>query len=155
MNGNVYEMQSGMFKGRSSGCETGSMKYGKIRILVVEDDTPLAMMMVFALTHAGCDVDAVHTGKKGLELAREHRFDLITLDIKLPDINGFDLCSELKQRHISRSTPIIFIFASPAPEDIAESKKRGAVDYITKPFDMTDLIYRVIFQCQGKATPNR
>ena len=151
MNGNIYEIQAALFKGRSSGSKTGSMKNGKIRVLLVEDETPLAMMMVFALTRIGCDVVAVHTGKKGLELAREQRFDLITLDIKLPDANGLDLCSELKQRHISRNTPIIFISGSSSPEDIAEGKKRGAADYITKPFDITDFIYRIVHH--AKALP--
>ena len=150
MNGNFYEMRSGLFKGRSSNCERSSVNNGKIKVLLVEDEMPLAMIMVFALTRVGCDVDAVHTGKKGLKLASEKTFDLITLDIKLPDANGLDLCSELKERHISRKTPIIFISASPAPEDIAESKKRGAVDYITKPFDTTEFIYKVIYHARAR-----
>jgi DNA-binding response OmpR family regulator len=149
MNGNFYEIRSGLFKGRSSNCEISSVNSGKIKVLLVEDEMPLAMIMVFALTRIGCDVDAVHTGKKGLKLASEKTFDVITLDIKLPDANGLDLCSELKQRHISRKTPVIFISASPAPKDIAESKKRGAVDYITKPFDITDFIHRVIYHARA------
>jgi DNA-binding response OmpR family regulator len=145
MNGNYYEMRAGLFKGRSPGGKTG-----KIKVLLVENETPLAMTMVFALTHAGLDVDAVHTGKKGIALAREQKFDLIALDAKLPDMDSFDLCSELRQRRISRKTPIIFIFPSPAPEDIAESKRRGAADYIVKPFDMTDLIYRIVLYARVK-----
>lgn len=150
MNGNVYEIQvqAGLFKGRCS--RTSSMKNGKMRALLVENETPLAMMMVFALTRVGFDVDAVHTGKRGLALAREQRFDVIALDAKLPDADGLELCSELKQRHISRKTPIIFISASSAPEDITESEKRGAVDYIVKPFDMTDFIYRIVFHAKVK-----
>ncbi len=64
--------------------------------------------------------------------------------------NGFDICSELKQRHISRKTPVIFISANSCQENIIEGMKRGAVDYITKPFDMTDFIYRVIFYAKAK-----
>src|ERR1700744_346638 len=105
----------------------------KTKVLIVEDETPLACLMVVALTQAGCEVEAAHNGKKALRLAAENKFDLIALDIKLPDANGFDLCSELKQRHISRNTPIIFMSGSICPEDIAEGKKRGGVDYITKP----------------------
>jgi two-component system OmpR family response regulator len=145
MSGNVYEMRAGLFKGRSSVGKTG-----KIKVLLVENETPLAMMMVFALTHAGVDVDAVHTAKKGIALACKQKFDLIALDTKLPDMDGFDLCSELRQRRISRKTPIILIFPSPAPEDIAESKRRGAVDYIVKPFDMTDFVYRIVLHARVK-----
>jgi DNA-binding response OmpR family regulator len=62
----------------------------------------------------------------------------------LPDSSGFVLCTELKQRHISRNTPIVFISASPSLEDLAESQKRGAVDYITKPFAHDDFIRRIV-----------
>jgi len=84
---------------------------GKPRILIVEDDTPLAMTMVHVLSRAGCDVLVASTGKKGLELAQENKFDLITLDMDLSDINGFKICRELKQRHLSRHTPVIFVLA--------------------------------------------
>jgi DNA-binding response OmpR family regulator len=72
------------------------------------------------------------------------------LDISLPDATGFEICSELKQRHISWKTPVIFVSASPLKEDMAEAKKLGAVDYLTKPFDVTDLIYKVIHHAKAK-----
>jgi DNA-binding response OmpR family regulator len=122
----------------------------KTRVLVVEDEVPLAMLMVHVLTRVGCDVEAAHSGKKAMELATERTFDLIALDIELPDISGFEICSELKQRHISRKTPVIFISANPCQENMAEGRKRGAADYITKPFDMTDFIHRVIFHAKAK-----
>lgn len=124
----------------------------KTRILIVEDDTPLAMLMITVLMRVGFEVEAAHSGKKALELATEHKFDLITLDIGLPDVSGFEICSELKQRHISRHTPIIFISAQSGESNAAEGKKRGAVDYITKPFDVTDFIYRVISHAKVKAS---
>ena len=115
------------------------------KILIVEDELRLASLMTLALTRVGCDVEVVSTGKKAMELAAEKQFDLITLDIELPDASGYDLCSKLKERHISRNTPIIFISARLWPGDIEEGKRRGAVDFIIKPFDVTDFIYRVIF----------
>jgi len=123
----------------------------KTRILIVEDDTPLAMLMITVLIRVGFEVEAAHSGKKALELATEYKFDLITLDIGLPDASGFEICSELKQRHISRHTPIIIVSANPLPEDMAEGTKRGAVDFITKPFDITDFIYKVIFHTKANA----
>jgi DNA-binding response OmpR family regulator len=151
MNGNFYEIRSGMFKGRSSNSEISSMNHGKIRVLLVEDDTILAMKMVFTLTRAGCDVDAVHTRNRGLELACQREFDLIILDIKLPDADGLELCSELKQRHITRNTPIIFISDSSSSENIAAAKERGGVDYLAKPFDLTELVYKIIYYARARA----
>jgi DNA-binding response OmpR family regulator len=69
----------------------------KTRISIVEDDTPLAMMMVHVLSRAGCDVQVAFTEKKRLELAQENKFDLITLDIDLPGISGLKICLELKE----------------------------------------------------------
>jgi putative two-component system response regulator len=124
----------------------------KIKVLVVEDELQLAFLMVMVLTRIGCDVEAACTGKRAVELAAEIKFDLITLDIELPDASGFSICTQLKERHISRNTPVIFISAKNCSNDIEEGKKRGAVDYIAKPFDMTELIYRVVYYAKVKAS---
>lgn len=125
----------------------------KTKILIVEDELPLALLMVHVLTRVGFDVEMAATGKKALEKAAEIKFDLITLNIVLPDANGFELCSILNQRPISHKTPVLFISASPCQHDIDEAKRRGAVDYITKPFDVTELIHQVVFH--AKVNPTR
>ncbi|MGO8765033.1 MAG: response regulator transcription factor [Limisphaerales bacterium] len=109
---------------------------GKVRVLIVEDDTPLAMMMVYVLSRAGCDVQVASTGKKGLELAQASRFDLITLDIDLPGISGLEICGELKQRHLTRHTPVVFVTGRLAEQDMQRGLEAGAMDYITKPFGL-------------------
>jgi DNA-binding response OmpR family regulator len=106
----------------------------KATILIVEDDTPTAMMMVHVLSRAGCEVQVASTGKKGLGLAKENRFDLIALDIDLPDISGWQVCHELKQRHFSRLTPIVFVSGRPTEENQKYGFEIGAVDFIAKPF---------------------
>jgi DNA-binding response OmpR family regulator len=106
----------------------------KVRILIVEDDMPLAMMMVHVLSRAGCDVQVASTGKNGLKLAQENRFDLITLDIDLPVTSGLEICLELKQRHLTRHTPVVFVTGRLAEQDVQRGLEAGAVDYITKPF---------------------
>ena len=154
MDGNVFDIRAGWFQGRGPHRKKDRMKIGRIRVLIIENETLLAMMMVFTLTRLGCNVDAVHTAKKGLALARKQSFDVIALDIKLPDAGGLEVCSELKTRHLSRKTPVIFISSSFSPEEIAEGKSLGAVDYLTKPFDMTDFIYRVVFHAKAKSPRN-
>lgn len=117
---------------------------GKAKILIVEDDTPLAMLMVHVLSRAGCDVQVASTGEMGLELAKENRFDLITLDIDLPGISGLEICRELKQRHISHRTPVVFITGRPSEQDVQRGFDLGAVDYIEKPFVGVDLVSRLL-----------
>jgi DNA-binding response OmpR family regulator len=107
---------------------------GKTRILIVEDDMPLAMMMVHVLSRAGCDVQVASAGKKGLELAQQNKFDLITLDIDLPGLDGLEVCRELKQRHLTRHTPVVFVTGRLGEQEVRRGLEAGAVDYITKPF---------------------
>lgn len=111
-----------------------NLRNEKIRVLIVEDDTPLAMMMVHVLSRAGCDVQVASTGKTGLELAQQNKFDLITLDIDLPGISGLEICRELKQRHLTRHTPVVFVTGRLGEQDVRRGLELGAVDYITKPF---------------------
>lgn len=119
-----------------------------VRILVVEAETPLAMLMVHLLTRAGCDVSAAPTGKRGMELAAETRFDLIVLDTRLPDVDGLEVCLELKQRHISRYTPIVFVSNHSNEEIKQPTLDAGAVDCITKPFEAKDFIFRILSQVE-------
>lgn len=145
---------------RAVSCETFNCPEGgraldggsvmQTKILIVEDEMPLAMLMVSVLTRFNCDVRAAHNGKKAMELATQNGFDLIILDIELPDTTGFEICSELKQRHISYKTPVIFISASPCQQDIDEAKKCGAVDYLPKPFDVTEFMYKVIYHARAR-----
>jgi len=122
----------------------------KTKVLIVEDEMPLAMMMVSLLTRFHCDVTVATNGKKAVEIAKEKRFDLITLDIELPDTTGFEICRQLKERHISWKTPVVFIASSPCPEDVDKARKCGAVDYLTKPFDLTMFIYKVVFYARAQ-----
>ena len=116
----------------------------KTRILVIEDETPLAMMMVSLLARAGCDVLVANTGEKVMQLAQENKFDLIILDIELPGMNGFEICSELKQRHHSRHAPIVLISKQPSEKDRQRGLELGTVDYITKPFDALGFAPRIL-----------
>jgi two-component system catabolic regulation response regulator CreB len=116
----------------------------KKKVLVVENGIPTAMMMVSLLTQAGFDVEATAKGRKGLEIAREQKFDLIILEARLPDISGLEICAEIKQRHISYRTPVIFLSAPSGDECREQALELGAADFIEQPFDARDFISRVL-----------
>lgn len=117
----------------------------KIKILVVEDDTAVAMMVTYLLSQAGFDVEPATTGRKGLELATTRKFDLILSDVDLgePELTGFDICQELKQRHISYRTPIILLSGNGTEERRAKAFEIGAADFIEKPFKASDFVSRI------------
>ena len=123
---------------------------GKPRILVVEDQMPVAMMMTFLLVRAGCETAVATTGKKAVQMAEEVRFDLITLDVDLPDGNGFMLCSRLKEHPRLRDTPVVFVSARCLIEDQQHGLEVGAVDFIEKPFEVQDFLFRILSHTNAK-----
>jgi DNA-binding response OmpR family regulator len=116
----------------------------KAKILVVENELPVAMLMVHLLSEAGCEVEAAHTGRKAMALAREIPFDLIALGVDLPDVDGFEICDELKQWHITRRTPVILISNRSFTEDSQRSLEAGAADHIMKPFQSAGFVQRIV-----------
>jgi DNA-binding response OmpR family regulator len=126
----------------------------KLKILVVEDDTAVASMMTYLLSRAGYAVETALTGRRGLELASSQKFDLITLDVDLPGVNGFDICWELKQRSISQRTPIIFLSGNAQEERRAKAFELGAVAFISKPFNVEDFLERVASCTTGEFCPS-
>ena len=110
------------------------------KILYVEDNEDTAIAVKIILEHQGYEVGISSCGKDALIKAREH-FDLILLDIMLPDISGWDIFEKLKKKEHAK-----FAFLSAIPvssERMLELKKAGVSDYITKPFEKEDLIERV------------
>ena len=116
----------------------------KARILVVEDQTAVAMMMVYLLTQAGCDAEVAMTGTRAMKMARAGDFDLITLDVDLPDANGFEICSRLKHDPRLCATPVVFVSGHLCENDQQRAVELGAADYITKPFDTLDFAPRLL-----------
>lgn len=115
----------------------------KKKILLVEDEPAVASLMTFLLARDGYEVENACTGKQGMELGTTRKFDLILLDVDLPGINGFDICRELKQRHISHLTPLIFLSGNDIEERRTKALELGAVDFIAKPFVVADFMKRV------------
>lgn len=115
----------------------------KVRILVVEDEMPIAMMMVHILHIKGCEVETASSGEKALSLAQSGNFDLITLDINLPGMNGFEICRRLKLLPQYRATPVVFVSGRMEPEYRQRAFQLGAADYILKPFNVDDFLTRI------------
>jgi DNA-binding response OmpR family regulator len=115
----------------------------KLRMLVVEDEEQVADLIAVLFARLDWDVRISGTGRKGLELATEEKFDLITLDVGLPDISGVEICRELRQRHISYRTPIVFVSAHNGSEIKRQAFEFDAVDFIEKPFRVEDFLARI------------
>ena len=116
----------------------------KVKILIVEDDVSVAMMMTFLLAQAGIETEAATTGRKAMQMAEAGSFDLITLDVDLPDGNGFKLCRRFKEHPRLRDTPVVFISARCLIEDQQRGLDLGAVDFIEKPFGAKDFVSRIL-----------
>ncbi len=116
----------------------------KTKILVVDDQMPVALMMVFLFTRAGCEAEAATNAEKALRLAQAEAFDLITLDVEMPGSSGFDLFTNLKRIPHLKETPVVFVSGCATIENQQHALDLGAADFIEKPFDASDFILRTL-----------
>lgn len=116
---------------------------GKGRILVVEDDFDISNMLRIYFSGQGYDVQVAPRGGDALTLTRKQLPQLIVLDIMLPDMNGYDVCRELRSTTRTSHIPIIFLTQKDERSDKIAGLELGADDYITKPFDIEELKLRV------------
>ena len=111
-------------------------KNGKISdsfsVLMVEDSPPQALKMKMALENGGCRVYWSETGFGGLGMAQQRRFDLIILDVELPDINGFEICRKLKADDDLKDIPVVMLTTLDNASDVMTGLDAGAIDYIPK-----------------------
>ncbi|MDR3586700.1 MAG: response regulator transcription factor [Desulfosporosinus sp.] len=113
----------------------------KTRILIIEDEKPIARFLELELLHEGYMVDIAHDGRIGLEKAvADDGYTLILLDIMLPGINGIEVLRRIRQ---SMSTPIIMLTARDEVTDKVMGLDTGADDYVTKPFVIEELLARI------------
>ena len=123
-------------------------------ILLVEDEAGLRMTLGDRLRSEGYQVETASDGEQGFERAAGGGFDLIVLDVMLPAKNGFDVCRDLRQLGVS--TPILMLTARSQTVDKVLGLKIGADDYLTKPFEMLELLARVeaLLRRQAVASPS-
>ena len=116
----------------------------KAKILVVEDETSVAMMMTFLLTRAGCEVQTAWNVEKALQLAEVNDFDLITLDITMPVASGFVIYERMRRIPHLKDTPVVFVSGASTIENQQRALEMGAADFIEKPFDPKEFISRIL-----------
>ena len=125
-----------------------------MRILIIEDNPKMSAAIQKGLQENSYAVDVSHTGFEGEELAVANEYDLILLDLMLPDRDGIEVCRNLRRRKIS--SPVIMLTALSATEEKIDGLDAGADDYITKPFEFEELLARVrAILRRGEATESR
>lgn len=110
-----------------------------IRILIVEDEKPIAELIRLSLRRAGYHCQCVYDGLSAADVLERERFDLVLLDIMLPGVDGFSLLEYIRPT----GTPVIFLTAKNAVDDRVRGLRMGAEDYIVKPFEVLELLARV------------
>jgi len=110
------------------------------RILIIEDEVKIARFVELELKHEGNEVEKAFDGRTGLDLALSGEFDLILLDVMLPQLNGLEV---LRRIRLEKDTPILLLTARDAVMDKVAGLDAGADDYITKPFAIEELLARI------------
>lgn len=124
-----------------------------ITVLLVEDDAELAEFVRKGLEEERCVVEVAHRGGAGLRAAELHVFDILILDVMLPDIDGFEITKRLRLQHVR--TPILLLTARDSPQDIVKGLDAGADDYLTKPFSFQVLMARIRARTRAPASRDR
>lgn len=126
-----------------------------MRVLVVEDEVRLAKNIAQILKEScGYAVDISNNGSEGLHFIETNSYDLIVLDVMLPEIDGFEIILRMRARDIA--TPVLMLTAKSSGADIIKGLNSGSDDYLTKPFDIGELVARckaLVRRCYGKPNP--
>ena len=113
------------------------------RILVVDDDPSVVDVATMVLSSASYEVASARTGLEALRIARRERFDLVLLDINMPEMDGWETLRLLKADEAIRDLPVLMFSVKGEIRDKVHGLQEGAVDYMTKPFAIDELLLRV------------
>lgn len=116
-------------------------KLDSMKILVVEDDPTIRLLIKKALEHHGSSVTEAGDAKSGTEFAHKNHHDMVILDLRLPDGNGYDVCSGMREAGIK--TPVLILSAETETDVKVKNLNAGADDYLTKPFSIEELLARI------------
>jgi DNA-binding response OmpR family regulator len=113
------------------------------KILIVDDDVAITELMKALVKMEGHEPTTVNDSLQAVEIAKSVGPDLITLDLMMPGLTGFELCKMLSEDPIFSNTPIVIVSAKDDPESKQQALESGAKDYITKPFGVDDFIGKI------------
>tara|TARA_B100001063_G_C16619038_1_gene479718 strand:+ start:214 stop:882 length:669 start_codon:yes stop_codon:yes gene_type:complete len=113
----------------------------KTKLLLLEDDLTLSETVIDYFEEQGFDVLPAYDGQEAIELVYENSFDLLLLDVNVPELNGFEVLQKIRQEE--NNTPAIFITSLNSMESLEEGFSSGCDDYIRKPFELKELLLRV------------
>ncbi len=128
----------------------GGLEMQKQRILIVEDEEKIARVLELELTYEGYETGKAFDGSTGLQLFLEESWDLVLLDIMLPGISGIEVLRRI--RAANSATPVILLTAKDSVEDKVSGLDLGANDYVTKPFQIEELLARIRVALRSKPT---
>ena len=129
------------------------MKASAAQVLVVEPDAVIAIDLLRLLRHLGTETTTAGSGEQAMELMRRWWFDLIVLNLRLRDINGLEVCRRLKLDPDLKDIPVIFLSTESNPQYRDIALRLGAVEYVTKPFELEDFKQRVLAQLGRPSQP--
>ena len=112
--------------------QTKEMDISGVKIAIVDDAKTIRMMMTHTLRGMGCEVESAEDGYKALGLLRRFKPDLIFLDITMPELDGYQTCTLIRNAEDTRNTPVVMLSSSDGIFDIAKGQARGATAHVTK-----------------------
>ncbi len=124
----------------------------EFKVLIVDDVPENIQVLAHLLNEKGLKVSYADSGIKALKAIKNNLPDLILLDVSMPGMDGFEVCEKLKKDEITADIPVIFLTAKVDQQDVINGLEKGAVDYVTKPFNAKELINRVFTHLELKYT---
>ena len=113
------------------------------KIIIIEDDEAITWLLEFNLKKQGYDVVSAADGLEALQMLQEEKPDLVLLDIMLPEVDGYEICRTLRSWDEFKKTPVIMLTAKKEELDVVLGLELGADDYVTKPFNVRELVSRI------------
>lgn len=113
-------------------------------ILIVDDEPNIVMSLEYLMRSKGLDVSIARNGTEAIEQLEAKSFNLVLLDITMPDVDGYQICKMIKSKPEWASTHVVFLSAKSKQSDIEKGMSLGAADYIVKPFSTKELSARIL-----------